>query len=101
MKAQSFNLLIAAEDEANDAFDWYESEQLDLGDEFRDEVKLALARIVSNPLQYGIVHSTNIRRARVHRFPYSILYRALNDSVLVLSIFHEKRDPAIWHGRID
>ncbi len=101
MRARAFRLLAAAEDEANEAFDWYESERPGLGDEFRGEVKLALTRIFSGPLQFEIVHRSDIRRARIHRFPFSIFFKLENDSILILAIFHDKRDPAIWHGRID
>ncbi|MGH9948666.1 MAG: type II toxin-antitoxin system RelE/ParE family toxin [Pyrinomonadaceae bacterium] len=101
MSSRSFDLLPAAEHEANDAFDWYESEQVGLGDRFRTELKLTLKRIISSPLQYAVVHGSDIRRAGIKRFPYSVIFRLENDSVLVLAIFHEKRNPIIWRGRID
>lgn len=100
-EALSFRLLAAAEDEANEAFDWYESELTGLGDEFRNEVKLALSRIVSRPLQFRVVYRSDIRRARIRRFPFSIIFKLENDSILVLAIFHEKRNPITWQGRID
>ncbi len=74
MRAFNFRLLEDAEQEANDAFDWYQRQSIGLGDEFRIELKLALNRIMSAPLQYAVVHGSNIRRARLHRFPYSIIY---------------------------
>lgn len=100
MSARSFRLLAAAEDKANEAFDWYQSERYGLGDEFRNEVKLSLARIVSRPLQFGLVHGKDVRRAGVRRFPYSIIFQVEDDLILVLAIFHEKRSPTIWRDRI-
>lgn len=77
MSSPTLRLLAAAEQEANDAFDWYQTERDGLGDEFRIEVKLALKRIVSAPLQSAVVHGSSIRRARLHRFPYSVYSQRL------------------------
>jgi plasmid stabilization system protein ParE len=96
-----YNILPAAEKEATDAFDWYESEREGLGSSFRDEVKLALDRILQNPNQFQVCYGTNVRRARVQRFPYWIYFTDTATSVLVLSIFHDSRNPIIWKGRID
>lgn len=100
MSVRSFRLLAAAEDEANEAFDWYQSERYGLGDEFRNELKLALDRIVSRPLQFGVIYGSDIRRAGIDRFPYSIMFKIENDLILILAIFHEKRNPAIWRRRV-
>lgn len=100
MTARNFRLLDSAEVEANAAFDWYESELAGLGDAFRGEVKLTLDRIKYGPLHFGIVHRLGIRRARLDRFPYSIYFRLEDEAIVILAIFHEKRDPAIWHRRI-
>ncbi len=72
-----------------------------MGYEFRIEVKLALKQIVTGPLQFALVHGADIRRARIDRFPFSISFKSENDAILVLAIFHEKRNPLIWKDRID
>jgi plasmid stabilization system protein ParE len=101
MSSIDLRLLEDAEEEANDAFDWYQSQSHGLGDEFRIEVKLALKRIASAPLQYAVVLGSNIRRVRLHRFPYSIIYEFQDASIVVIAIFNENRNPIIWRGRID
>lgn len=101
MSSRSFRLLPAAEQDANDAFDWYRSQRSGLGDEFRTEVNHTLDRIEANPRQFTIVLGTRVRRARLNRFPYSIFFSFEGDSIDVLAIFHEKRNPIIWRGRID
>jgi len=35
------------------------------------------------------------------RFPYSIIYLVTNDEVVVLSCFHQRRDPAVWIARFE
>lgn len=77
-----YDILPAAEEEANDAFDWYEAEREGLGASFRAEVRLALDRIRQNPRQFQINYGTNVRRARVQRFPYWIFFTATSTTVL-------------------
>ena len=78
----------------NKAVSYYNRQRLGLGDEFRLEVYAAIARIVSNPLQFVIVER-DIRRGFTHRFPYSILFRVVNgDTVRVLVIRHHRRHPS-------
>jgi plasmid stabilization system protein ParE len=101
MSPRSLRLLPAAEFDANEAFDWYESEQSGLGDEFRAELKSSLRRILPGPSQFAIIHFPDIRRARLHRFPYSIIFKPEVGELLVVAIFHERRNPIIWRGRID
>jgi plasmid stabilization system protein ParE len=96
-----YDILPAAEEEANDAFDWYESEREGLGASFRAEVKLTLDRILQNPTQFQVCYGSNVRRARVQRFPYWIFFTDTPTNLLVLSIFHDSRNPIIWKGRID
>jgi plasmid stabilization system protein ParE len=96
-----YEILPAAEEEANDAFDWYESEREGLGDRCRAEVKLTLDRIVQNPTQFQVCYGTRVRRARVQNFPYWIFFTNTSPIVLVISIFHDSRNPIIWKGRID
>jgi plasmid stabilization system protein ParE len=101
MSPRSFRLLPAAELEANEAFDWYESERSGLGAEFRIELKFAFDRIIFNPDQFAVIHDSDIRRARLHRFPYSIIFKLEAVAILVVAVFHDRRNPIIWRGRID
>jgi len=78
----------------NRAASYYNRQRRGLGDEFRSEAHAAIARILSNPLQFAIVER-DIRRAFTHRFPYSILFRVVNgDTVRVLVIRHHRRHPS-------
>ena len=39
------------------------------------------------------------RRHRLHGFPHALIYRVGNNSVLVLAVAHERREPGYWLGR--
>lgn len=84
---------LAASD-LNRAVSYYNRQRLGLGDEFRVEVYAAIERIRSKPLQFVIVER-DIRRGFMHRFPYSILFRVVNEeTVRVLVIRHHRRHPS-------
>ena len=70
-----------------------------LGDSFRLEVYAAIARMASNPKQFGQIE-VDIRRCFVHRFPYSILFRIPEPHLIrVLVIRHHRRHPRFGLGR--
>ena len=91
--------LTVAEDEANDAFDWYEDRESGLGPKFREAVKKTIDKIQTNPYRFPIVQGSKVRRALVEHFPYCIIFSAEDKSALILSIFHTSRNPMIWRGR--
>jgi len=88
----------AARFEYDEAADWYEEQRAGLGQEFVFEVARALARACEAPLQFPLV-LRDIRRARVQRFPYSIFFRLRTGQLIVLAVFHARRDPRIWRAR--
>ena len=59
----------AAELDIAEAQVWYETQQRNLGGEFRAEVSRVIDRLSGMPLIYQIVHR-DVRRAIVRRFPY-------------------------------
>lgn len=85
-------------DDLSDAYDWYESQQAGLGDEFIDCVDDLLNQIGMMPESYAIVY-LDIRRAVIKRFPYAVYYRVISSRVVVTAIFHGRRDPKSWRLR--
>jgi len=78
----------------NNAVSFYNRQRPGLGDELRVEVHAAIERVRSNPFQFPVVER-DIRRGFVHRFPYSVLFRVVNDKTTrVLVIRHHRRHPS-------
>jgi plasmid stabilization system protein ParE len=96
----SLPVVLRAEAEADfdEAFDWYEAQRGGLGSDFVAEVQKVFDRISVNPLLHGEVFQ-DVRKALVQRFPYCVFYRIEAAQVLVLAVFHSKRDPSIWQAR--
>ena len=88
-----------AEAEMAGAFDWYEDRSPGLGSEFLLCVDAVLSSIQRNPQQFPRVHRI-VRRALTRRFPYEVFFVEDDDRVVVLSVFHAKRNPKIWKKRI-
>ncbi|YAF96981.1 MAG: type II toxin-antitoxin system RelE/ParE family toxin [Nodularia sp. CChRGM 3473] len=85
-------------EELDDAYTWYENQQAGLGDEFLDCVDEILKKICQMPESYAVV-SNDVHRAILQRFPYAIYYRIVSSRIIVIAIFHGRRDPKIWQTR--
>ncbi len=91
-------LIKEAQVEFDEAFDWYESKRAGLGIDFVARVEAVFDRISINPQMHGTVFK-DIRKAVVRRFPYCVFYRPETAQIVVLAVFHSKRDPGIWQAR--
>jgi plasmid stabilization system protein ParE len=87
-----------AQREFADAALWYEERRVGLGAEFTAEVALAIESIAQNPARFPIMHR-DIRCIRARRFPYSVFFRVESARIVVLAVFHARRNPRIWQGR--
>lgn len=85
-------------DDLKEAFDWYESQKLGLGDEFIDCVDELLNRVCMMPEAYAIVYR-DVRRAVIKRFPYAVYYRVISSRIVVTAIFHGRRSSKSWRSR--
>jgi plasmid stabilization system protein ParE len=88
-----------AQAEFDEAFDWYEARRSGLGVDFAERVQEVFDRIAANPQIHGNVLQ-DVRKAVVRKFPYCVFYREEAAQVLVLAVFHSKRDPGIWQSRV-
>jgi toxin ParE1/3/4 len=82
-----------ARSEALDAFHWYEERRLGLGAAFRAELDAAIERVASDPDSFP-THYRDLRRVLVRRFPYAVYYRIYPELVIVVAVFHGKRNPS-------
>jgi len=84
--------------EFDEACDWYERQRKGLGADFTACVQETLDQISVSPEAHSPVFK-DIRRAIVRRFPYSVFYRPEPERIVVLGVFHAKRDPKLWKKR--
>jgi len=77
---------------------WYENERTGLGMRFADEIDILLSRIVATPAQFRKVRG-EVRQAVLRRFPYTIHFLTESDRIVVLAVFHVKRNPRRLESR--
>jgi plasmid stabilization system protein ParE len=88
----------AAKDEFSDAAAWYEERRAGLGEQFVAEVGEAVERAAEHPQRYPVVFG-NVRRTVCRRFPFAVYFRVRDDHLVVLAVFHGRRNPAVWKRR--
>jgi plasmid stabilization system protein ParE len=88
----------AAKDELEEAAAWYEDRQRGLGEEFLNELAEAIDRAARHPERHPIALN-DVRRAVLRRFPYAVYFRTRDQVLVVLAVFHARRNPLIWKRR--
>lgn len=89
----------AAELELSEAIAFYESRQSGLGKAFALEAKKAADLILAFPHAWQSLDK-DIRRCRLNRFPYGLVYAAENGTVVILAVMHLRKRPDYWRDRI-
>lgn len=85
--------------ELDEAVAWYNEQREGLGQDLLREVEGVLTRISEHPEAYPKA-KREIRRALLpRRFPYSVFFKIESHQIVVLSVFHNHRDPQHWQNR--
>lgn len=95
----SVRLLEPAQAELDEAIGWYAGQAPGLGDAFLLEAIKALKLVEQHPDAWHPL-SPQIRRCRLNRFPYSVIYALDGTDVVVLAVAHQHRKPLYWRDRI-
>ena len=96
----SYEFHPAAEAEFLESVGYYESKVPGLGAALIKEFE-ALAKLIGHsPKGWQVELEPDIRRAPLHRFPLSILYREKRGSFQILAVAHNRRRPQYWLGRL-
>jgi plasmid stabilization system protein ParE len=93
----------AAEEETEQAAQWYEDRRVGLGTEFLAAIDACVQRIGRQPYIFGrletLPEEENVRRCLVRRFPYAIIYEISGDEIWILAVAHTRRRPMYWKNR--
>lgn len=89
---------VAARHEVEEAATWYDQRRPGLGEEFLREIDEAVLRAAAHPERYPPILA-DVRKTVARRFPYSVFFRVRKDCVVILAVFHGRRDPTIWQDR--
>jgi len=74
---------------------WLENSSCGSGDRFVTEVQDAIRAILANPRAFPEVEP-DIRRVLCRRFEYKVFYTIEPDQIVILAVYHARRDPDKW-----
>ena len=86
---------IVAEREIETAADYYEKQEAGLGLRFVHDLQHAIKFILQFPNAWSPV-SRRARRCVLRRFPYNVIYSVQQDTVTIVTVVHQHRDPEKW-----
>jgi len=95
----SVRLLEPAQAELDEAIGWYAEQAPGLGDAFLLETPKVLKLIEQFPQAWHPL-TAEIRRCRLKRFPYSVVYTLDAGDILVLAVAHRHPKPGYWRNRV-
>jgi hypothetical protein len=95
----TIRFLEIAEIELDQAIRWYGSQAPGLGDAFLVEVLSTASRIERYPDAWHPL-GQGMRRCRLSRFPYGLIYSIDDGGILILAVAHLHRRPDYWRDRL-
>src|SRR5687767_8198693 len=94
-----YRFLSAADEEMTEAAVFYEAASIGLGNDFLDDVQQTIDTLRALP-EIGVSVAANLRRALLHRFPFSLIYAVESDAILIVSVAHHRQRPGYWKSRL-
>ena len=90
----------AAEAEHLESVAYFESKRPGLGASYLAEFERTIDTACGAPHRYPAEKQPDVRRIRMKRFPFTILFRESLGNVQVLAVAHHRRRPQYWLGRL-
>jgi plasmid stabilization system protein ParE len=87
------------EQDVSEAYMWYNEHSVGLGAEFLTCVDACIQSICRNPEMHPVVYQ-NCRRGLIRRFPYSIFFEYIGNTVIIYAVFHNSQNPLKWRRRM-
>jgi len=78
----------------NEVLDYYSERSVTAADRFWDELHECFRDITENPKHFSFINPTRgLRRIRLRKFPYLVIFYESANEVKVTCVKHEKRHP--------
>jgi len=84
--------------EFDDALEYYEAQEIGLGEQFKKEVWSAINIIERFP-EAGQEVRSKIRKILIRRFPYKLIYMFHENMIYIIALAHGYREPDYWIER--
>lgn len=80
------------------AAQYYEKKERGLGSRYLAAIQQSVGRIGTSPRSFP-VYKGPFRRIHVDAFPFTLFFSIEPDSVLVVAVAHQSREPEYWVDR--
>ena len=97
---KGYRYLSPAAEEMVEASQFYELRSVGLGVDFLDDVQRVVDTLRTQPL-LGEDIEGGLRKAVLHRFPFTIIYSPEPEEILIVAVAHQRRRPGYWEDRTD
>lgn len=89
-----YNLIVHEEaiKEAKESYQFYEQQQVGLGERFLAELENGVNLIIENPKQFKVV-KRKYRQYKIKIFPFVIVYIIKGEDIFLQCVFHTSRNP--------
>lgn len=94
-----YRFLRPAEEDMTEASLFYDRASSGLGAGFLDEIDGVINVLREHP-SLGAPIVGGLRRAQLHRFPFSLIYSVELDAILIIAVAHQRQRPDYWRNRI-
>jgi plasmid stabilization system protein ParE len=96
----NIRFLTIADQEVDDAVEWYEQQSKGASRGFLDELDHVVLLVNTYPLSATLIEP-EIRRFLFISYPYALIYGIHEDTIVVIAVAHQQREPRYWADRID
>ncbi len=94
----SVDFLPQVEADVQNAYDWYETQSVGLGEDFLLAADATLNLIKRHPVSPPFIHK-KIRKLNTKRFPFGVFYIVTGSVITVIAVVHLARHPDTWKQR--
>ena len=84
-----------AHQDLNNSIDYYEDRSPGLGYEFSKDDYATIQRIIEFPAAWTLLVG-NCRRCLTTKFPFGIVYKIKNSTIVIVAVMHLNREPNYW-----
>lgn len=99
----TLRVLREAEEELLNAMAFYDSRRKNLAARFHASVTDAMLKIGEDPLRFPVYEGKpskrEMRRAKIARFPYIVVYEVSDNETVIVAVAHTSREPGYWDKR--
>lgn len=96
----TFEFLKPAQDEFEEACDWYLARSVATEEGFRNRVVQAIEAAMLRPTSAGFLVSKRVRKILLDPYDYGLLYFVHEQVLYVVAISHNRRRPGYWRRRL-